>query len=169
MKNLRTQKKAIALIALVPALLAVSQASFAGPTGTAPLIDKDFETAMRKFIARRFFNKIDATDAQRAKLTAIFDKTTEETRPQREQLRHEVLGLADLMASKDATDEQIKQKADELRALKQKLMDHRLSVALEVRKVLTSEQREKMNSRVHELITGGGSSHLRKISFLMDE
>lgn len=169
MNKLRPNKKLVALLVLIPALLGVAQASFAGPAGVGALIDKEFETAMRKFVTRRFFNRIDATDEQRTKLNAIFEKTMDETRPEREQFRQGLLDLSNLMASKDATDEQIKQKADDVRTMKQKLSDRRLTAALEVRRILTVDQRQKINNRVQELISGGGAKPLRKISFLMEE
>ncbi len=167
MNKLRTNKKLIAVLVLIPAMAGLAQASLAGPAA-GTLIDKDFETAMRKFVSRRFFNRIDANDEQRAKLSALIEKTTDETRPAREQFRQGLLDLSNLMASKDASDDQIKQKVDEIRGMKEKLMDRRLVAVLEARKILTVEQRQKVNNRIQDVITGGAKP-LRKISLLMDE
>jgi Spy/CpxP family protein refolding chaperone len=167
MNKMARKKACVALLLLIPAFTVVTQASIAGPAIGA-LIDKDFESAMRKFVTRRFFNRIDASEDQRAKLSAIIEKNMDESRPDREQFRQGVLDLSNLMASAEATDEQIKEKAGEVRSMKQKLADRRLSAALEVRKVLTVAQRQKINSRVQDFITGGAKP-LRKISFLMDE
>ena len=168
MNKLSNKKKATAVLLLVPVLLGLAQASFAGPAGVGPLIDKDFETALRKFVTKRFFNRIEATDEQRTKLSGIFDKTMEETRPDREQFRQGLLDLSNLMASKDATDEQIKQKVADIKAIREKVMDRRLSTALEVRKVLTVDQRQKINNRIQDLVTGNVKP-LRHIGMLMNE
>jgi periplasmic protein CpxP/Spy len=88
------------------------------------------------------------------------------TRPDREALRQGLLQLSNLMSSDDATDDQITQKAHELRALHEKINDQRLDSLLKVRKVLTKEQRNKINERINEVITGGMKP--RRIGFLLD-
>jgi Spy/CpxP family protein refolding chaperone len=157
---------AVSLALLAPVGLCLAQASFAAP-GAGTLIDKDFEVALRKFISKRFYNRIDATDEQRAKLESIWTGTMESTRPERENLRQGALGLSNLMATDEATDEQITQKAHELRAMHEKIQDERLSALLQARKILTKEQREQINQRITQLITGGLKP--RRLGLMMNE
>lgn len=119
-----------------------------------PLIDSEFENAVRVIITKRFCNRIDATDEQRAKLTALFKDTMQETRPLREQLRRKLLDVSSLMASSSATDDQIKAEVQSSRALRQQLMDKRIDTVLAVRKILTPEQRQKIHNRITEIISG---------------
>lgn len=156
---------ALSMALMAPVGIWFAQASAAAPAGVT-LIDKDFEQAVRKFISKRVYNRIDATDAQREQLDKIWINTMESTRPDREQVRQDALQLSNLMASDDATDEQITEKAHEIRALHQKVMDQRLDSLLKARKVLTKEQRSKINERITELITGGFKP--RRVGLLMD-
>lgn len=119
-----------------------------------PLIDSEFENAVRVIITKRFCSRIDATDDQRAKLTALFKETMQTTRPLREQFRRKLLDVSALMASTTATDDQIKQEVENTRALRQQLMDQRINTALEVRKILTPEQRKKIHDRISDIIAG---------------
>ena len=163
-------KKALALCLAVAAPIGIclTQASYAGNDGSsATLIDKEFEAAMRKFVTKRFYNRIDATDEQRAKLDNLFSGAMDETRPAREQFRHSLLDLSALMASDEATDDQITEKVHEVRALKEKIMDQRLSTALKGRKILTHEQKQQIHNRIYELITGGIKP--RKLSMLLEQ
>lgn len=155
---------ALSLALLAPLGIWLAQASYAAPSG---LIDRDFEVAVRKFISKRFYNRIDATDEQRQKLDSLWMSTMEATRPNREELRQSALQLSALMATDEATDAQITEKAHELRALHQKVMDQRLDTVLKARKVLTKEQRAKINETISELITGGMKP--RRIGFLLNQ
>ncbi len=132
----------------------VSNAQLAQAQSKDPLIDSEFENAVRVIITKRFCNRIDATDEQRAKLTALFKDTMQETRPLREQFRRKLLDVSSLMASSSATDDQIKTEIQSARALRQQLMDKRIDTALAVRKILTPEQREKIHNRISEIISG---------------
>jgi Spy/CpxP family protein refolding chaperone len=143
----------LSLALLAPVGLCLAQASFAAP-GASTLIDKDFGVALRRFVSKRFYNRVDATDEQRAKLDSIWTTTMDATRADREAIRHGMLDLSNLMASEDATDEQITEKAHEVRALHEKVMDERLNSMLEARKVLTKEQRQRINDRIARVITG---------------
>ncbi len=138
-----------------PALLGIFSPSLAGTPSSSSLIDKDFEVAVRKFVSKRFFNRIDASDEQREKLSKIMADTQDQTRAIREQLRKGILDLSNLMAEEKTTDEQIKAKVKELRSMHEQVQDMRLSSVLEARKILTAEQRHQIHNRVSELITGG--------------
>lgn len=119
-----------------------------------PLIDSEFENAVRVIITKRFCNRIDATDEQRAKLTALFKETMQETRPLREQFRRKLLDVSSLMASSSATDDQIKSEIQSARGLRQQLMDKRIDTVLAVRQILTPEQRQKIHDRITAIISG---------------
>lgn len=162
----KTRLIALSIALLAPLGFCLSQASFAAP-GASSLIDKDFEVAVKRFISKRFYNRVDATDEQRAKLDSIWTGTMEGTRPDREAIRHGILDLSNMMASDAATDDQITQKAHELRVLHEKVMDERLNSLLQARKVLTKEQRKQVNDRITQVITGGLKP--RRLGLMMDE
>lgn len=150
---IRGKALALGFALLIPAGIWMAQVADAAPPSS--LIDKDFEVALRKFISKRFYNRIDASDDQRQKLDSIWTGTMETTRPAREELRQGALQLSALMASDEASDEQITQKAHELRALHEKVMDQRLDSLLKARKVLNKDQRQQIHDRISQLITGG--------------
>ena len=173
MKNVRLSKRivlAFAVVAAAPLGIAASQCAFATGDAGAPLIDKDLESCMHKVISKRFYRRIDATEEQKEKLDAIWTSTADSTRPQREELRRNVLALSDLMASDSSTDDQITAKVSEIRQLHQKVQDERLASVLKARKILTAQQRQKIHDRLNDFITGGGGGlRSRKLSMLLDE
>lgn len=146
---------AVAALVLLPALAGSIQPTIAGTPTSTPLIDKEFEGALRKFISKRFFNRIDATPEQRDKISKIMAETQDQTRQDREQFRQGLLDLSSMMTNEKTSDEDIKKQVSDLRALKQKIGDQRLTAALQVRHVLSAEQRQKIHNRISELITGG--------------
>ena len=164
-----SKKKAMiaaVVVAITAPLFGMAAPSLAGTPSATPLIDKEFETALRKFISKRFFNRINATDEQREKLSKIMADTQEETRPAREELRQGMLDLSTLMADEKTTDDQIKAKVKELRSLHEKVQDRRIASILEARKVLTPEQRQQIHGKISELINGGVKPG-RRIGFLL--
>lgn len=166
--GMRAKTTAVAAILVIPALAGLIPSTLAGtPTSSAPLIDKEFEVSLRKFVSKRFFNRIEASSEQREKLNKILSDTQEQTRPDREQFRRGILDLSEMMANDKVSDEEIKKSFSDLRALKQKIADQRLAAALQVRHVLNAEQKQKIHNRISELITGGFSP--RKIGSLMQE
>lgn len=167
MKFTKNKKGLIALSMVIatPVLVAFATPTLAGNTSAGPLIDKEFETALRKFVSKRFFNRIDATDEQREKLSKIMADTAEETRPTREELRQGLVSLNNMMADDKSSDEQIKTKIQELRALRDKLQDKRMASLLEARKVLSPEQKQKIQTRINDLLTGNFKP--RKLGLLM--
>lgn len=124
-----------------------------------PLIDVSFEQAMLKHFEKRFFGRISATDDQRAKLSSILENRMETSRPLREQMRHEVLAMTDIMAKDDATDAQITKQQQVIKSLRNQLADGRLQTMLQVREVLTPEQRHLISDKVHWLLSSAPSSH----------
>ena len=161
------QVLAAAFVVITPISLGLAQATYAGNVPSGNLVDKDFEVALRKWVTKRFYNRIDATEEQRQKLDSLFSATQEETRPAREQFRRSLLELSDLMASDSATDEEIQAKVKQVREQKQKIMDQRINTALAARKVLTSAQRQKIHDRISNLISGNIKP--RRLGMLLDE
>lgn len=168
MKFGKKARVAIMLTAVSGVLFGLGLPTLAGTPGAgAPLIDKDFEIAVRKFVSKRFFNRIDATDEQREKLSKIMADTQEETRPSREQLRQSLLDLSAMFSDGKSTDEQIKARVKELREMHEKIQNRRLDAALAARKILTAEQMQKMHGRLSQLISGGIKP--RRLSMIMQE
>lgn len=158
--NMQFQTKKIvtlaALVAIIPLSLGILAPTQAGPTSVAgSLIDVEFEGALRKFVIKRFCNRIQASDEQKAKINQLAATTQEDTRAQREELRQGLLSLSDMMANNEVSDEAITKKAHELREIKEQVMDRRLKSLLELRKILTAEQRQQVNNRLHSAISGG--------------
>jgi Spy/CpxP family protein refolding chaperone len=162
----KTTIAAVTLTLAAPVLMGTFNPSSAGTPTSAPLIDKDFEVAMRKFVAKRFFNRIDASTEQREKLSKIMADTQDETRPVREELRQGLLDLSGMMADDKVSDSDIKARVKELRTLHEKVQDRRLAAVLDARKILTPEQKQLMNTKFTELITGGIKP--RKIGMLIN-
>lgn len=153
----KAKMTALAALLLLPTVAGSIQPTIAGTPTAAPLIDKEFETALRKFVSKRFFNRIDATSEQREKISKIMADTQEQTRPDREQFRQGLLELSSMMNNEKTSDEDIKKRVSDLRSLKQQIGDQRLAAALQVRHILSAEQRQKIHNRISELITGGMS------------
>lgn len=151
----------------VPLCAALAQATFADNSATAQFIDKEFETSLRKFFTRRFCNRIDATAEQREKIGALFASTQDETRASREEFRHGLSDLSALVASEKATDDQITAKVQELRAMHNKIQDKRVNTVLALRKILTVEQREKVNNKIQDLLSGGAIKP-RRLGMMLD-
>lgn len=130
------------------------QPVLAGNTNTAPIIDADFENALRKHFQKRFFNLIDATGEQQTQISKLLQERQEQTRPQREQLRQGLLELSQLMANDATTDDQIKDKVAKLKEMRAHIQDERLDTILKVRAILTPEQRKAVSDRISGIITG---------------
>jgi Spy/CpxP family protein refolding chaperone len=118
------------------------------------LIDRDFQDACRKHIERRFFEHINATDDQKEKIDKLVAATVDETYPMREQLREGLVQLNDMSAKDDTTDEQILDKAHELRALHEQVADKALDTMLKIRRTMTSDQRKLVAGHINDLLTG---------------
>lgn len=160
-----TNKKGIWIAATAVLSIIGIQAALAGSATEAVLIDKDIDNGIAKFCLKVFCRRIDASDDQTEKLTALVMASRENTRPQREQLRHGILDLSSMMAADDTTDQQIKDKISQLRALHDKVADERIDVLLKARTMLTKDQRQKINQRVIDFMTGNGGRWKHRIGF----
>jgi Spy/CpxP family protein refolding chaperone len=128
--------------------------ALAGPLNSDSLVDPEWETAVRKHVEKRFFNLIDATESQKSQLDDLFKQRVEGNRQNREQVKKGAVEVAQLMADDSASDEQIRNKVQEIRKLREQLMDSRLDTALKVRAILTKEQRKIVSNKVIGFITG---------------
>ncbi len=137
--------------------------ALAGENKTS-LIDKDFEVALKKHFEKRFFDRINATDEQREKISNLLTSRMDETRPLRESMRLEGQQFVKLLAA-DTSDTVITEKAHSLREQRDKLMEARLDTLLKVRTLLTPEQRQQICARLSSFISGEVSPR----AFLKDE
>jgi Spy/CpxP family protein refolding chaperone len=64
------------------------------------------------------------------------------------------------MMASDASDEQVRTKLQELRDVRNKLMDERLTTALKVRTILKPEQRKAVSDKIVALLSGDGRGRL---------
>lgn len=125
----------------------------AKPLNSDGLVDPEWESAVRKHVEKRFFNLIDATDSQKVKLDELFEQRCEANRSIREKIKLSAFELANLLGSESATDDQIRTKAEEVRALRSKLSDARLETAIKVRSLLSSEQRKVVSDKIAGFIS----------------
>jgi|AGTN01.1.fsa_nt_gi hypothetical protein len=144
----------VSVLAVVGVGWATIEPAWASKAISDTLIDKDLENALRNHFQKRFFNLIDATEEQKKELSAIIAAQAEEAGPIRQELRSEVLDINDLIADEGTTDEQIKQRVDKIRALRDKLQDKRLETMLKVRSKLSAEQKQIVSRRIKGILTG---------------
>ena len=130
--------------------------ALAGEGGKTSFIDKDFEIALKKHFEKKFFDRINAADDQRDKISALLTARMEESRPLREEMRSDALELTKLVAA-DTSDSNITEKAHNLRDKRDKLMEQRLQTLLKVRAVLTPDQRKQICDRISNVISGNVS------------
>jgi len=154
-------KKAVKPVIVSLSVLAVAgigwatiEPAWAGKAISETLIDKDLENALRNHFQKRFFNLIEATEEQKKELSAIMAAQAEQAGPIRQELRSQVLDVSDLLADESATDEQIRQSVEKIRALRDKLQDERLETVLKVRSKLTAEQKQIVSNRIKGILTG---------------
>lgn len=148
-----TSTAVVSLLAVYPVLAGDDTSA------TAPFVDKEFETALQKHFRKKFFNFIDASESQSDQITAILEERREACRPQREKLKSEAIELSQMMAG-DSSDEKIRTKLQELREVRDKLMDERMTTALKVRAILKPEQRKLLSDKIVALLSGNGRARL---------
>jgi Spy/CpxP family protein refolding chaperone len=127
----------------------------------SPFVDKDFEVALANHIEKRFFARINATDDQREKISAVVSARMEVTRPLREDLRSGALELTEMMGA-DTSDATLMEKAHNLRDKRDRLAEERLQTILKVRALLTPDQRKQVCNRIADAITNGLGGQLMK-------
>lgn len=91
----------------------------------------------------RALEQLDLTPDQQEQVQAIREQARTETEDQRQQLRESRQQLRSLLAS-DASRDQLQQQHREIQQLHQELASERFEAMLDVREVLTPEQREQL-------------------------
>jgi periplasmic protein CpxP/Spy len=86
--------------------------------------------------------QLDLSEAQKAQIQKIRDGEKSSSEGLRQQMRAAAEKQRSLMTG-DATDEQLRQQYKEMQALRQQASDRRFETMLQIRKVLTPEQRAK--------------------------
>ncbi|MBX9692490.1 MAG: Spy/CpxP family protein refolding chaperone [Cyanobacteria bacterium] len=145
---------AVGAFAVLGVVAAQVEPAYAVKALTGCLIDKDLEEALKNHFEKRFFNLIEATDDQQSKISGLVDAQLEAARPVRQQIKEQLMDITALIADENSTDEQITQKVEGIRALRQQIQDKRLDTALKIRKVLTKEQRQVVSNRIKGVLTG---------------
>lgn len=117
-------------------------------------LDPELETALKHHFEKRWFCLISATDEQQSVLSDILDRQVEQARPIRQKVRDQLLNLTDLMAGNSASDQEIKDKIEEIKGLRDQLSEMRVNTILKMRAELTSEQRRLMAQRAKGFLSG---------------
>jgi Spy/CpxP family protein refolding chaperone len=146
MKSIRALSWALLTISATGCLAARAENASVEP------IDAGFEKTVVQHVGGRFYKRIKADDQQRAKISAIVDKQLEDSRALRQEIRLKACQLKELLGGDLADDEQILAKAEELRQLRQRIMEQRLQVLLAVRKELTGQQKKLISQRIDTLL-----------------
>jgi len=128
--------------------------AWAGKTLIEPVIDQDLEQALKNHFQKRFFNLIEATDAQKSKISALIEDQLDFARPLRGQMREKAMTIADDLASDSIDREALKSKIESIKAIKEKIAAHRLDTILSVAETLTPEQRQVVSARIKARLTG---------------
>ena len=91
----------------------------------------------------RLLQQLDLTTEQSEQIEAIKEQSRTAGEPLREQMQTEKAEMRSLLSS-DATPEQLTQQHQQLQDLRQQAGDRRFETMLQVREVLTPEQRSQM-------------------------
>lgn len=127
-------KTKITLMAVLLGLLLTSQAFAWGP-GDGRGCRAGWEAS---------YEKLNLTDAQKTKIEALRDENYKATRPLREKLFDKSVELRRLWLQANPDKDKIGAAQKEMRALRNEMEDKVTALRLEIRKVLTPEQREKL-------------------------
>src|SRR5579883_2972342 len=126
------------------------------------LIDPELEVALKHHFEKRFFNLIDASDDQKSKLDSLITKQMEAARPTRQKIRESLIDLSDMMADSSVSDDAIRKKVGEIRALRDELHEKRLDTVLQARAILTDEQKKIVSRRVRGILSGNPRMGLKE-------
>lgn len=102
---------------------------------------------------------LNLTPDQVQKIKAIRSRNKDNLSQQRQAMQQAQKELKELMAG-DASSDQVRQKYDQVKALKQQLGEARFNTLLEIRNVLTLEQRQKFAERMGRM-HGGWKDRVR--------
>lgn len=98
---------------------------------------------------KKILEQLDLTSEQSTQIQAIHDSNKQENETVREQLKTEKEALHELFAS-DASDSELIQQHQEIQSLKQAFGTSRFETMLEIRALLTPEQKAQMNELMQE-------------------
>lgn len=136
------RKLTLTLTAVAVGLLLTSQAFAWGP-GRGPGAGRDCG-----YRNEAGFEKLNLTDDQKAKIEALQDANYKATKPVREKMFDKSVELRRLWLQANPDKGKITAAQKELRMLRDEMEDTVIALRLEIRKVLTPEQNEKLaNSR----------------------
>ena len=130
--------------------------------------DPEFADALVKHVLKRFYSRIEATDAQKTEITELVMNKRAANAAKRKALKD---GLKDFMQSSSSldnstqSDKTLRDKAHTLRAMHEELMDDRLETFLKIRATLTAEQKDNLKKfckmqhpRLSKVISAGADS-----------
>ena len=97
-----------------------------------------------------WLQELNLSKEQIQKIQAIRRQYQDRLTQQRQSVKQAQQALKDLMASGDASSEQIRQKFNQVQTMQQTLADTRMESMLAIRTVLTVEQRQKMTELMRQ-------------------
>lgn len=130
---------AIAQPLSTPACLTLAQADTQSP--------RHFPRSARK---ENWLQELNLSKDQIQKIQQIRRQYQARLTQQRQSVKQSQQALKDLMASGDASSEQIRQKFSQVQTLQQTLADTRMESMLAIRNVLTTEQRQKLTELMRQ-------------------
>jgi Spy/CpxP family protein refolding chaperone len=151
------KQTSIALLATLPVLIGISSLAAVAQVGgtNEGSVDRRVRFEERR---ERILEQLDLTEAQQADIQAIRDQARAEHDGLRQQLERERATMRSLMEG-NATADQIRQQHDLIQQLHQQLGDAMLDTRLEIREVLTEEQRAQFVERMPGRLFDGGGWH----------
>lgn len=155
-KNLRTMNsKIFSLLAagLLIFPLGASAIDFAGPGVQIAQQERDGGRGGKRGGRGHGFKKVleqlDLTSEQSSQIQAIHDRNKQENEALYEEVKAKKEAMHDLFAS-DASDSELLQQHQEIQNLKQELKAKRFEGMLEIREILTPEQKAQINELMQE-------------------
>lgn len=98
---------------------------------------------------KKLLNKLNLSSEQSTQIEAIHDRLRQENETLYEQVKIQKEAMQQLFAS-NASDSELLQQRQEIQNLKQELKDNRFEGMLEIREILTLEQRAQMSELMQE-------------------
>lgn len=98
----------------------------------------------------KMFEQLNLSSEQSEQIQTIQDNARTEHENLHEQLRQAKDQLRSLLASSDATNDQLQQQHQQVQSLKQQLDNQKFETMLQIREVLTPEQRTQMAEEIQQ-------------------
>ncbi len=143
------------LLTLGGAIRETTPAGIAFPISAAPgitMAQADTPSPRRSRLQKKenWLQELNLTKEQIQKIQAIRRQYQDRLTQQRQSVKQAQQSLKDLMASGNASSEQIRQQFNQVQALQQTLADTRMESMLAIRTVLTGEQRQKLTELMRQ-------------------